>query len=123
MERVELADVVCTEALDVLPNSAGVCSAHRQIADDSHLLVVLLLEVSFSAVPPKGHCQVEAVVRRKHVVDGAGERYIAEEVGRVNERIMAEDPRQPDLSCESDQDEQSPSFNNMKTSKKTSQTC
>lgn len=52
MERVELADVVSTEALDELPNSAGVCSAHRQIADDSHLCVSLLF-FSFSAVPQK----------------------------------------------------------------------
>jgi len=120
VERVELADVVSTEALDELPNSAGVCSAHRQIADDSHLCVSLLF-FSFSAVPPKGHCQVEAVLRRKHVVDGAGERHIAEEVGRVHERMMAEDPRQLDLSCEFDQDEQSPPSFCMKISKKPSQ--
>jgi len=118
VERVELADVVSTEALDELPNSAGVCSAHRQIADDSHLCVSLLFSVLFSAVPPKGHCQVEAVVRRKHVVDGAGERHIAEEVGRVHERMMAEDPRQLDLSCEFDQDEQSPPSIFMNISKK-----
>lgn len=53
MERVELADVVSTEALDELPNSAGVCSAHRQIADDSHLCVSLLFFSAFQRRAPK----------------------------------------------------------------------
>lgn len=53
MERVELADVVSTEALDELPNSAGVCSAHRQIADDSHLCVSLLFSVLSAPCPQK----------------------------------------------------------------------